>query len=47
MKNVDQGIKEKVLQDGVTIISAHDAILKSSNGDDRNLKKVDNDSMNR
>lgn len=47
VKNVDQGIKEKVLQDGVTIISAHDAILKSSNGDDRNLKKVDNDSMNR
>jgi len=47
VKSDDQGIKEKVRQDGVTIISANDTILKSSSGDDRNLKKPINDSLKR
>ena len=47
VKNDDQGIKEKVRQDGVTIISANDAILKSSSADERNLKKQINDSVKR
>ena len=49
--NTEQGIKEKVLQEGVTIISAgtDNTIMKSSNGDidDRNFKKAMNGSVNR
>ena len=47
VKGDDHGIKEKVRQDGVTIISANEAILKSSSGDERNLKKPINDSVRR
>ena len=47
VKGDDPGIKEKVRQDGVTIISANEAILKSSSGDERNLKKPNNDSERR
>jgi len=47
VKNDDQGIKEKVRQDGVTIISADTTILKSSSGDDRNLKKSIDESVKR
>jgi len=47
VKSDDHGIKEKVRQDGVTIISANDTILKSSSGDERNLKKSVNDSVKR
>jgi hypothetical protein len=47
----EQGIKAKVLQEGVTIISAgtDNTIMKSSNGDieDKSLKKVMNGSISR
>lgn len=47
----EQGIKAKVLQEGVTIISAgtDNPIMKSSNGhiEDKNFKKAMNGSISR